>query len=80
MRDDIKQVMAQVFRLPADQIPDTAKINNLLNWDSLGHIQLMLALEDRFGLRISAENILKLQTLEAIEQFLAPTAPAAPPA
>lgn len=77
MREDIKQVMAQVFRIPANEIGDDAKINHLRNWDSLGHITLILALEDLFRVRISAENIIELLSLEAIEQFLAQNAPPA---
>jgi acyl carrier protein len=40
----------------------------------------MLALEDHFKLRISSENILKLVSLEAIEQFLAQAASPPPTA
>lgn len=71
MRDDIKKIMANVFRIEATEIGDDAKINKLRNWDSLGHITLMLALEDHFKVRISSDNILNLQSLEAIEKFLA---------
>lgn len=71
MRDDIKKIMANVFRIEATEIGDDAKINKLRNWDSLGHITLMLALEDQFKVRISSDNILNLQSLEAIEKFLA---------
>ena len=77
MREDIKEVMAGVFRISASEIGDDAKINQLTNWDSLGHITLMLALEERFKLRIDSESILQLLSLEAIEQYISRNAPPA---
>ncbi len=71
MRHEIKRIMASIFRIEASEIGDDAKINKVRNWDSLGHITLMLALEDHFKVRISSDNIMKLQSLEAIERFLA---------
>jgi len=70
MLKQIKQVMAEVFHLPAEQIPDDSRIDHLENWDSLGHIQLMLALEERFGTPITADDILHLTSLEQIARFL----------
>jgi acyl carrier protein len=73
----VKGIMAATFRVPAEQIPDDASPQNVGWWDSLGHIELMLALEMEFGMPLPAEAIIELVTLEAIESFVREHAPAA---
>jgi acyl carrier protein len=70
MRDRIKQVMANVFETSMDAIPDDADQKSVSGWDSLGQVQLMLALEDEFGVRMPAEEMVGLVSLEMIEQYL----------
>jgi acyl carrier protein len=66
----VKGVMAATFHVPAEQIPDDATPENVKGWDSLGHIELMLALEMEFGVPLPTERIIELVSLEAIEGFL----------
>lgn len=70
MREHIKQVMASVFDMPADQIPEDADTESLEEWDSLGHMNLMLALEAEFDVELSTEVMLELLSLAEIEAFL----------
>ena len=70
IRDKVKRVMAATFRVSAEQIPDDATPQNVAGWDSLGHIELMLALEMEFGVPLPTEKIIDLVSLEAIEGFL----------
>jgi acyl carrier protein len=62
--------MAATFHVPAEQIPDDATPENVKGWDSLGHIELMLALEMEFGVPMPTEQIIDLVSLEAIEGFM----------
>jgi acyl carrier protein len=70
IREKVKRVMAATFRVPAEQIPDDATPETVKGWDSLGHIELMLALEMEFGVPLPTEKIVDLVNLEAIEGFL----------
>jgi acyl carrier protein len=69
-RQQVKQVMSKTFRIPEGQIPDDATPERVAGWDSLGHIELMLALEMEFGVPLPAEAMVELVSLEAIEGFL----------
>jgi acyl carrier protein len=62
--------MAETFRIPVEQIPDNAALETVAGWDSLGHIELMLALEMEFGVPLPTETVIDLVSLEAIEGFL----------
>lgn len=70
MLDRIKEVMAGAFQIAPEQIPDDADTDNLEAWDSLGHMQLMLALEAEFGVSIPTETMLELLSLQEIESYL----------
>ena len=70
IREKVKGVMAATFHVPADQIPDDASPETVKGWDSLGHIELMLALEMEFGVSLPTEKIIDLVSLSAIEDFL----------
>ena len=59
MMERIKRVMARTFDIPIADIGDDAEINSLPNWDSLGHMLLMLELEAEFGVSISTATLWK---------------------
>lgn len=63
----IKQVMSAVFEIPAEQINDNASTDNLDNWDSLRHLNLILALEEEFGVSIPDEEVGNLVNFKLIE-------------
>jgi acyl carrier protein len=66
----MQAVIASVFNVPAEQITASASAGELANWTSLGHLELMLAIEAEFGLRIPAEKMLELTSAESIESYL----------
>lgn len=70
IRDRVKQMMAATFHIPVARIPDDATLENVPEWDSLGHIELMLAIEMEFGVQLPTETIIDLVSLDAIEGFL----------
>lgn len=77
IRERVKEMMAATFHIPVSRIPDDATIEGIPEWDSLGHIELMLAIEMEFGVQLPTETIIELVSLEAIEGFLRERAPAA---
>ena len=70
IRERVKDIMAGVLRMPATRIPDDATMENVPAWDSLGHIEMMLAIEMEYGVALSTETMIELVSLQAIETFL----------
>jgi acyl carrier protein len=64
-------VVAEVFGVSRDQLDDETSNQTLPEWDSLGHITLVLELETRFGIALSAEEALALTSIGAIKRALA---------
>jgi acyl carrier protein len=70
MRERLKLVMAELFGCAPEAIPDDASPATLAGWDSLRQVELMLVLEAEFDVRIPTEAMLKLDTLERIDNYL----------
>ena len=66
MIDEVKNVLANLWDLKADEIPDDCKLGQFHKWDSLSHIQIMLELENSLDLELNADNIQALNSLEKI--------------
>ena len=63
----IKQVMSAVFEIPIESIADDASTDNIENWDSLRHLNLILALEEEFGVSIPDEEVGNLVNYKLIK-------------
>ena len=62
----IRQVAAGVLKLPAEQITPDSSPDQIENWDSLGHVHLVLGLEQEFGRRFSPEQIESMTDIQSI--------------
>ena len=62
IRERCIKVMAQIMEIEHTEITDDSSPDNLEQWDSLSHVQLVLNLEKEFNIKISPE--------EGIEYFI----------
>jgi citrate synthase len=70
MKIRLKQVLADTFNVAPEEVPDDAKIGDFALWTSLGHLELMMAVEMKFGVQIPTDGMLELVSLQALEDFL----------
>ena len=54
--DALKAVMATVLGIPAESITDATSMDTVASWDSLKHMNLVLAIEEEFGVVIPDED------------------------
>lgn len=70
MRERIKQVMSDLWGIPVSDIPDDATPESLSQWDSIRHLQFVMALEAEFQVRFTAEEMIELRSLASFERYL----------
>jgi acyl carrier protein len=68
--DEIKNTMASCLRVDPSRISDATRDEDLMEWDSLGHVNLMMALEQAFGVQLEVEDFDTLKSVPAIVSFL----------
>lgn len=66
----VRQVMALVFNLPEAAVGGDAAIMQTPGWDSLGHANLMLAIEEEFSVTLTPDDVVDLQSLADIVTYL----------
>jgi acyl carrier protein len=67
---DLQSLFAEVLNVEPSQVDANAQLGEWPLWDSMAHMDLMLALENRFGVEINAENISRLISIPAILEYL----------
>ena len=66
----IKQVMSVVFEVPLGLLLEDSSTDNIENWDSLRHLNLILALEEEFDVSIPDEEVGNLVNYKLIELII----------
>lgn len=70
MLERVRAIVADVFGLPFEQVgPDTSP-DNVESWDSIQHLNLVLALEQEFGVQFTPEEIEQLLTVDLVAALL----------
>lgn len=67
----VQPVLAAALKVDAAEITPTLQFGDLPQWDSMGHMELMVSLETELGIPITPETITGLTSVEAICQHLA---------
>ncbi|HAA91497.1 MAG TPA: hypothetical protein DCS82_05130 [Rhodospirillaceae bacterium] len=67
-----KSLLSTVLEIPTEEISDDAGIETLERWDSLGHVKIILQLEQTLGNQLDPEEISELNDVAAIAKLLQP--------
>lgn len=73
MNNDISPRLENVFKttLGIETVPAGLSQKNCEAWDSVNHLNLILALEAEFGVAFEPEEIAAMQDLETVKKQLA---------
>jgi acyl carrier protein len=69
--DRTRSIVADIFTLPIEQIHPESSPDTIETWDSLKHLDIVLALEQEFGVQFSPEEIEQLLSVELMVALLA---------
>jgi acyl carrier protein len=71
MDEQIRAIMAEVLRLPADRIGAETAMGAVANWDSTAHMRMMIALEDAFGIDLDETRMVEMTSFARIRDVVA---------
>ena len=63
-------IIADVFEIKTNLINMESSSNNIANWDSIGMINLILAIEQEFNIKFSSSEISELISVKFIIETL----------
>ena len=71
MSGKVEGVLAEVLQLPPSQITNDLTMKDVEAWDSLKHMELIVALETALEVQLTFEEIVAMQSVREIKRVLA---------
>lgn len=66
MKERVFLAVSKVFGVPLEQITERSSPETIESWDSLKHMDLVLALEEDFGVSFTDEEIMSMGSVELV--------------
>ncbi|MGC5035224.1 MULTISPECIES: citrate/2-methylcitrate synthase [unclassified Streptomyces] len=73
----VDQLIARALGITEDRVTDGLAYQSIREWDSLGHVSLLVAVEQEYGVEIDDELTLGLRSVAAVRAFAATRSPGA---
>ncbi len=70
MTTQICELVSTALQVPLEEITPELSFGDIPQWDSMGHMELMMRLEEQFGVEINADTIGELISINAINTYL----------
>lgn len=68
--EKLKQVLADIFGIDATTVDGTTSVDTVEKWDSLNHLNLVLALEQQFNISLTEEQTVEILNYSLIKVVL----------
>lgn len=68
--DKIKNILSSQFGIDEDQISESTDVVNDLGADSLDVMEMMMSVEDEFGIMIEDEEIAEMKTVGDVVNYI----------
>ena len=66
VQEKVIQVLANILQVSPDNISTETTSDDVAKWDSLNHMNMILALEQEFGIRYDQEQMVDMLSVEEI--------------
>lgn len=70
MKDKLYEIISQVMGIDADQIDEESSPDTIETWDSLSHLNLVMALEQKFSVSLTPEETMEMLSVKLIRMIL----------
>lgn len=70
MKDRAVEIVSQIMNVPIEQLDDDSSPDTVENWDSLKHMNLILALEEEFAIAFSDDEVVEMLSVRRIVEIL----------
>lgn len=68
--ETVENLLSEVLQIPASRITEDLAMKDVDAWDSLKHMELIVSLEQGFGIELSFDDIVAMQSVGEIKRVL----------
>ncbi|HVM94515.1 MAG TPA: acyl carrier protein [Terriglobales bacterium] len=68
--DEVRNMASDIFGVPAAALTADSSPDSVEPWDSVQHLNLVLAIEEKFGVQLDPEEIEQMKTLGATAKLI----------
>ena len=68
--EQVRGIASDLFAIPPDRITAASAPENIESWDSTQHLNLVLALEEKFGFQLSPEEMEQMRNIGEIVKLI----------
>jgi len=65
-----KTLLAEASLRQVSEVPDNASVSNFDGWDSLSHMRLIMAMEEKLGRELPPEAVVDIASLADVAKYL----------
>ncbi len=76
--DQVRTIASDLFATPLDNITADSSPQTIETWDSIQHLNLVLAVEEKFGLQLAPEEIEQMSTIGQVTKLVSAKLAATP--
>jgi len=66
----INYIIATTFKIPTEETEKNLGMNEVENWDSLTHMNLIVSIEDEFKIELTGDDIAEMITFDQIRTIV----------
>ena len=64
--EQVRNIASDIFGIPVEKITAESSPETIENWDSMQHLNLVLAVEEKFGVQLDPEDIEQMKNIGAV--------------
>ena len=68
--EKVESIIRDVFQLNEDQSLEGVEPGSIPQWDSLGHVSLISAVEQAFGIQFAPDEIAEIESAESLKKVV----------
>lgn len=70
LKGQMQQTIAEILGVASDVLSEESSPESIASWDSLTHLNLVLALENEFRVSLSADDVLEMRNVGLVSTVL----------
>ena len=70
MESKIREIIASIFEIPVTKLPASFIQTDIENWDSIGHLRLIVELESEFQVQFEPDEIGEMNSYDKIKEIV----------